>query len=215
MRRGYLIAAALMTLATAGTVHAQTPEEILIAAIADGGKVIYLRHATTDPNQPDSGKIGDRAGQRNLTEAGRQLARQLGPAFSSLRIPVDEIFASPVFRAQDTAELAFGADRVKVTMDLIADDYAAKTMNPTGGSVLQNMLDATRRLLITEPPVPGTNRVLVGHRGPLELVTKLKFPDTTFPEGSLAIFQPGGTEPQLLGTLTAERLLKSAALRRW
>jgi phosphohistidine phosphatase SixA len=215
MRKGYLIIACALAAASPVLVQGQTQDEILIAAIQDGGKVIYLRHATTDPNQPDSGKIGDRAGQRNLTDAGRRLAQQLGPAFRTLRIPIDEVFASPVFRARDTAELAFGADRIKVTMDLIADDYAAKTMNPVGGSELQNMLDATTRLLKTEPPIPGTNRVLVGHRGPLELVTKMKFPDTTFPEGSMAIFLPGDKELHLLGTLTAERLLKSAALRRW
>src|SRR6185369_16874664 len=130
MRKGYLIIACALAAAWPVPVQGQTQDEILIAAIQDGGKVIYLRHATTDPNQPDSGKIGDRAGQRNLTDAGRRLAQQLGPAFRTLRIPIDEVFASPVFRARDTAELAFGADRVKVTMDLIADDYASKTMNP-------------------------------------------------------------------------------------
>jgi phosphohistidine phosphatase SixA len=212
---GYIIITAALTLCLPAPGRAQTPEEILIAAIQDGGKVIYLRHATTNPNEVDSGRLGDRAGQRNLTDAGRQLARQLGPAFRSLRIPVDEIFASPVYRARDTAELAFGPDRVTVTMDLVADDYASTAPTPSGKSQLQSMLDATARLLRTVPPVPGTNRILVGHRTPLEMVMRTKFPDTILPEGAMAIFLPGDATLHLLGTLSAERLLKSAALRRW
>jgi phosphohistidine phosphatase SixA len=215
MAKGYIIGALALTLAFATAARPQSADEILIAAIQDGGKIIYLRHATTNPNEVDTGRLGDRAGQRNLTPAGRQLAQQLGPAFRALRIPIDEIFASPVFRARDTAELTFGAGRVTVTMDLVADDYASSSMTPTGSSELQHMLEATSRLLRTPPPTPGTNRVLVGHRTPLEMVTRAKFPDAILPEGAMAIFLPGGSEPRLLGTLSAERLIKSAALRRW
>ena len=103
---------------------AQSEAEILVAAMQDGGKVIYLRHAATNANEIDTGRLGDRAGQRNLSAAGIEQARALGPAFERLGIPLDDILASPVFRARDTAELAFGADRIAVTMDLVADDYA-------------------------------------------------------------------------------------------
>ena len=184
--------------------EAQSEAEILIAAMQDGGKVIFLRHAATNANEIDTGRLGDRAGQRNLSAAGIQQARGLGPAFRALRIPLDDILASPVFRARDTAELAFGADRITVTPDLVADDYA--------GLRVRAMLDATGRLLRTPPP-PGTNRLLIGHRTPLEMVTGSRFPDTVLPEGAMAVFLPGAT-PRLLGTVTAERLLASAAARR-
>ena len=36
----------------------------------------------------------------------------------------DPILTGPVFRARDTAELAFGPERVEVTDSLLADDYA-------------------------------------------------------------------------------------------
>ena len=72
----------------------------------DGGKVIYLRHAATNPNEVDTGRLADRAGQRNLSPAGIEQAKEIGRAFSSLHIPVNEVLASPVFRARDTAELA-------------------------------------------------------------------------------------------------------------
>jgi hypothetical protein len=92
-----------------------------------------------------------------------------------------------------------------VTIDLVADDYA--------GSQVKAMLDATRRLLRTRPG-PGMNRVLVGHRTPLEMATGKPFPDSVLPEGAMAVFLPGDGEPRLLGTITAERLIRSADARR-
>ena len=189
---------------TDGLSAAQGEAEVLVAAMQDGGKVIYLRHAATNADEIDTGRLGDRAGQRNLSAAGIAQARALGPAFGTLEIPLDGILASPVFRARDTAELAFGAGRITVTQDLVADDYA--------GAGLRAMLDATARLLSTPPP-PGTNRLLIGHRTPLEMVTGSRFPDTVLPEGAMAVFLPGAT-PRLLGTMTAERLIQSAAVRR-
>ena len=37
---------------------AQSAAEVLVAAIQDGGKVIYVRHATTDQRQVDTGRLG-------------------------------------------------------------------------------------------------------------------------------------------------------------
>ena len=173
----------------------------------DGGKVIYLRHAATNQNQVDTGRLGDRAGQRNLSAAGIAQAKALGTAFRTLQIPMGQILASPVFRARDTGELAFGADRIEVTMDLVADDYA--------GPNLKTMLNATRQRLRTVTP-PGDNRILIGHRTPLEMVLQRSFPDAILPEGGMAVFLPNGfgNEPQLLGTISAERLIHSATVRR-
>ena len=199
-----LLLAGTVTLALSGGAGAQSQAEILIAAMQDGGKVIYLRHAATNQQEIDTGRLGDRSGQRNLSAAGIQQARNLGPAFRALRIPLDDILASPVFRARDTAELAFGADRITVTLDLVADEYAGPHLRP--------MLDAIGRLLRT-PPGPGTNRLLVGHRTPLEMVSGSRFSDNVLPEGAMAVFAPGAT-PRLLGTISAERLMTSAAARR-
>jgi len=194
-------------LLTQGTVaQAQTEAEILVAAMQDGGKVIYMRHSATNQNQVDTGRLGDRGGQRNLSTAGIAQAKALGDAFRSLQIPMGQILASPVFRARDTGELAFG-ERVQVTMDLVADDYA--------GQNVPLMINATRRLLRTLTP-PGDNRILIGHRTPLEMVLQRPFPDTVLPEGAMAVFVPAGpaNEPRLLGTITAERLIRSATVRR-
>jgi phosphohistidine phosphatase SixA len=200
-----LLAAAAFLLVVVAPARAQSEAEILVAAMQDGGKVIYLRHAATNQDELDTGRLGSREGQRNLSPAGIEQAREIGRAFRELRIPVNEILASPVFRARDTAELAFGEDLVTVTMDLVADDYA--------GGELRRMLDATRRLLRTSAG-PGMNRIMVGHRTPLEMVMGRSFPDTVLPEGGMAVFLPGGDAPQLLGTISAERFIQSADSRR-
>jgi len=183
--------------------QAQSPAEVLVAAIQDGGKVIYLRHAATNQREVDTGRLGDRGGQRNLSADGIRQAERLGDALRALRVPLNEILASPVFRARDTAELAFGKEQIKITMDLVADEYA--------GDHLKAMIDATKRLLRTLPG-PGMNRVLVAHRTPLEMATGRMFPDSVLPEGAMAVFLPGAT-PQLLETLTAERVVRSAESR--
>ena len=182
---------------------AQSPPEVLVAAMQDGNKIIYLRHSTTNQKEIDTGRLDDRSGQRNLTPEGVRQAQSLGRALRSLRVPLNEILASPVLRARESAEHAFGKDQIRVTMDLVADDYA--------GNQVKRMVEATRKLLQTVPG-PGMNRVLVGHRTPLEMVTGRMFPDGVLPEGAMAVFLPGDT-PQLLGTITAERLIMSAESR--
>jgi phosphohistidine phosphatase SixA len=200
-----LLPVLVLLLAMPSPAAAQSKEEILVAAMQDGGKVIYMRHATTDQRQVDTGRLNDRAGQRNLTPAGIALAKEIGRAFRALRIPANEILASPVFRARDTAELAFGADQVTVTMDIVADEYA--------GPALNRMLQAIPRLLRTSAG-PGMNRIMVGHRTPLEMATKQPFPDSVLPEGAMAVFLPGESTLRLLGTITAERFIHSADVRR-
>lgn len=174
-----------------------TPAQ-LTAAMRQGGKVVFLRHAKTVESQIDTGRLGDRAGQRNLSPAGIDQARALGRAFRDLDIKFGRILASPVFRARDTAELAFGAGSFTESMEVVADEYA--------GGQLNFMIESTGRLLRT-PPAAGANLLLVGHRTPLEMVTKRRFPDTILPEGAMAVFAPTGTEAMLLGTLTAEELI--------
>jgi phosphohistidine phosphatase SixA len=181
--------------------RAQATAAQLIAAMREGGKVVFLRHAATVQEQIDTGRLGDRAGQRNLSPAGIEQARALGRAFRALDIRFGRILASPVFRARDTAELAFGAGRFTESMEVVADDYA-------GGRV-DFMVESTRRLLRTAPP-DGSNLLLVGHRTPLEMVTRQRFPDTILPEGAMAVFIPMGSEAKLLGTLTAEQLIAAS-----
>lgn len=190
--------------AGASAAPAQPTPAQLVAAMREGGKVVFLRHAKTVAEQIDTGRLGDRAGQRNLSPEGIEQARALGRAFRALGIRFGRILVSPVFRARDTAELAFGAGNFTESMEVVADDYA-------GGQVTF-MVDSTRRLLRTPPP-SGANLLIVGHRTPLEMVTRERFPDTILPEGAMAVFQPTGSEARLLGTLKAEELVAVSLAR--
>jgi phosphohistidine phosphatase SixA len=179
--------------------------EALAERMRTGGLVLYIRHAITNRADRDSGMVGVRAGQRNITEAGRAQARRLGAAFRALPVPHGQVLAGPVYRARDTAELAFGTRNVSVVTDLIADDYAA-------GHDYGAIVTAMRRRLATAPP-QGLNTVLVGHRTPLEHYTATLLPDTIMPEGAIAVILPLGEGGfRWLGSVTTERLAAIAGV---
>lgn len=156
----------------------RSPSEHLIAAIQDGGKIIYLRPLPAD---------------------GMDRARELGRALYALRVPLNEVLAAPLLQARRTAEVAFGTDRLREAKEL------ANAENTTTAA------QTLRRLLRTIPG-PGMNRVLVGERAPLELSAERRFPDSLMPAGGMAVFVAGDAL-QLLGTLTAERVIASAKAR--
>ncbi|BBK45006.1 hypothetical protein STVA_50260 [Allostella vacuolata] len=168
----------------------------LIERLRQGGLVLFFRHADTRGMPCDrTFRLGDRDGQRNLSEAGREQARRIGQAMRQMRIPFARpVLAGPVFRARDTAEIAFGVDRVAVTDALLADDYA--------GGRLEEVLDGHRRLFAEAPP-PGTNRVLVGHRTPAIMVLGPAVGGDALPEGAAIVLEPAGDRPGILGILAA------------
>ncbi|MBC7778833.1 MAG: histidine phosphatase family protein [Proteobacteria bacterium] len=139
-------------------------------------------------------QVGDRAGQRNLSEDGRAQSRLLGQRLQALNVPVAwPVLAGPVARARDTAELAFGVARVRVVDGLLADDYA--------GGKLDWVLGEHRRLF-AEPVPARANRVLVGHRTPAIMVLGPAVAGAAFPEGAALVLEPSadGSSPLLLGS---------------
>lgn len=171
----------------------ETPAgQALIARLQAGGLVLYFRHADTLGMPCDrSFRIGDRDGQRNISAAGQAQSRAIGQAFETHRIPVQlPVLAGPVYRARDTAELAFGASNVRVTDDLLADDYAGARL----GEVL-----AGHARLFSEPVPPGANRVLVGHRTPAIMVLGEAVGGRAFPEGAAIVLEPARPHGRILG----------------
>ena len=169
-------------------VPAEAPEgAALVARLRAGGLVLFFRHADTAGEPCDrTYDLRDRAGQRNLSPAGRAQAARIGARLAELGIPVAlPVLAGPVHRARDTAELAFGPARVLVTEALLADDYARGRLD----AVL-----ADHRRLFSAPVPPGANRVLVGHRTPAILVAGERVGGRAFPEGAALIIEPHGGE---------------------
>jgi len=164
----------------------------LVERLRQGGLVLFFRHADTRGQPCDrSYRIGDRPGQRNLSPEGRAQAARIGPRLAELGIPVGRpVLAGPVFRARDTAELAFGT--AEITDSLLADDYA-------GGRL--DWVLAEHRRLFSAPVPPGTNRILVGHRTPAIMVAGDQVGGRAFPEGAALVLAPRGEGFGVLGIL--------------
>ena len=146
-----------------------------------GGFVLYMRHGITDRAQVDTGRLFDRAGQRNLSAAGIAQVEAVSAAFDRLRIPLGLLRTSPVYRASDTAAIMARGRPVDVTMELVADDYTADVP----GAI------ATLRRALATPPAPGTNTLLVGHIHKLGPALGRWFAQEEFPEGAVAVLRPG------------------------
>lgn len=76
--------------------------------------MVLMRHAQTVPGvgDPPGFRLGNCSTQRNLSDAGREQARQLGAAFAREGVRVDEVRSSAWCRCTDTAQLAFGRHTV-------------------------------------------------------------------------------------------------------
>jgi len=150
----------------------------VLGELRKGGFVIYFRHTSTDQSTAgDADADLERCEtQRNLSAEGRAEAAQIGKSIKALRIPVGSVLASPFCRTQDTARLAFG--RVAVSKDL----YFALGADETE---MTRLRDALRRMLSTPPP-PGTNVVLVSHSANLREAAGI----FAKPEGVAYIFRP-------------------------
>ncbi len=169
------------------------PESDLIDALRRGGYVIYFRHAATNPEQADTGdpKLGRCESQRNLSADGRRMARDIGGAFQTLRIPVGKVVTSPYCRTVETATLAFG--RHEVSDALYFAMGVGKTEREQHGLILRQML--------ATPPGRGANTVLVAHHANLKEATGI-WPKR---EGDAHVFRPrpdGGFDH--LGEVMAE-----------
>lgn len=167
----------------------------LLERLREGGLVMYIRHADTAGQQCDTYNYSaGREGQRNISPAGREQAVELGERIEELEIPIAEpILSGPVYRARDTAELAFGVDRVSVTDSLLADDYARGRLD---------WVLSEHRRLFSEPVTKGENRVLVGHRTPAQMIFGSIVSGTSLPEAGVLVLEPRGVEgSELLGVL--------------
>lgn len=141
---------------------ADTPE--LIAALKQGGYVLVFRHTATDDGQKDvyPFKFDDMSAQRQLSEKGRDMARQIGAAVKGLAIPIGDVYASRLNRAIEAGKLISGREVKPVDALTDSSNASASGMaNPTGanakaGQAVHQLVDA--------PPKAGTNTLLVTHK---------------------------------------------------
>lgn len=162
--------------------QAQTQPEWLNSLRA-GGHVIVIRHGATYMDQADTDplNINNIAKQRQLNDAGRAKAREMGEAFRKLNIPVGPVVTSAFYRAIETGKIAFG--NATPTLD-VAEGGLVVTPNEN------NRRTAAMRKLATTVPPAGTNVVVVSHKPNIVDAFGKDWFDVR--EGEASIFKPDG-----------------------
>ena len=155
--------------------------------------MLVMRHAITETATDRVEVLGDCTPQRNLSEEGREQARQIGRDVEALGVPVDEVLASPLCRTTETAELAFGDSTAK--MALLSAGEAATPEDERRIRELRGMASAPA----------GSATVLVTHTGNIGGAF-----DESVQEGDVVVVEDG----EVLGIVTPGRLEAPGGSRR-
>jgi phosphohistidine phosphatase SixA len=175
---------------TAALLAAASFDRDILSSLRTGGYVLYFRHGLTDFSQNDTTTdYADCSKQRNLSDSGRALERQIGAAIRKLSIPIGSVFTDPFCRTRESAQLLFG--RYSVDRQL------------TPG--MTSLSDNLRRLLAT-PPIGRVNTAMVLHHNELVAID-----GPSLAEGEAAVFKPDGSRFQLIAQITPDDWLSAAA----
>ena len=163
----------------------------LVASLKDGGYVIVFRHGATDDSQKDvyPFKFDDMAAQRQLSEAGREMARQLGAALKKLGVPIGEIYTSRLNRAVETGKLLAGRD--VSPMDELTDSGAGSSSamaNPGGKNARAGR---ALRELANAAPKGDVNNLVITHKTNIADAFGKQFGDVR--EGEGLVCKPGAS----------------------
>jgi phosphohistidine phosphatase SixA len=177
------VAAALWSLPAHSQLSSSQPE--WINAARQGGHVIVFRHGATHADQADTDPlhIENVAQQRQLNDQGRELARAIGAAMRSLKLPVAEVHTSAFRRAVETGQL-LGFGDVKPSLDFTEGGLV---VTPIENS---RRAQALRKFAGTMPPA-GFNVILVTHKPNILDAFGKDWFDVR--EGEASILRPDGT----------------------
>jgi phosphohistidine phosphatase SixA len=173
-----------------------------INALRQGGYVIVFRHGATREDQADTDPLNPKniAQQRQLSDAGRAKAKEIGEAFRKLKIPVGQIQSSVFNRAVETGTL-MGLGEVTSTPDFAEGGLVVTPIENN------RRAQALRKLAATVPPA-GTNIVVITHKpNILDAFGKDWF---EVREGEASVFQPGGGGYKLIVRVPADEWSKLA-----
>ena len=89
------------------TIKADLNQELSLE-LKKGGKIIFIRHAyAPGGGDPENFDINNCDTQRNLSDEGRDQAKEIGNFFKENDVPIFKVFSSEWCRCKETAELAF------------------------------------------------------------------------------------------------------------
>jgi hypothetical protein len=151
---GFAVAAVAATfwLLSATEQSAQAQAE-WINAVRQGGYVIVFRHGATRDDQADTDPLNPKnvAQQRQLNEAGRAKAKEIGEAFRKLKIPVGQVQSSVFNRAVETGTL-MGLGEVTSSLDFTEGGLV---VTPIENSRARRRCASSRRRC--RPPAPTSS----------------------------------------------------------
>jgi len=174
------------------------PPVQLVRQIQNGGYILYMRHAPTEPKTADKNKqvkdgsfsvdFANCDTQRNLSEKGKVVAKALKKHFERLQIPVGKVSTSPYCRTLDTAKIVFNDYVIDPNLAYSLSEEAEESVR-LGQYLVAEFIAAN-----TE----HTNAVFVGHSTNLREGLGV-WPK---PEGVVAVFKQSADNLIYLGMIT-------------
>jgi phosphohistidine phosphatase SixA len=191
---------AMLGIAT-GTTAAENGN--IAQVLRTGGFVIVVRHGATFSDQADTDPLNfdNIAAQRNLNDKGKALAKAFGDASRQVGIPVGKVYTSKYNRAYETAVIA-GFKDIEKTADLTEGGLV---VSPNENN---RRAEAFRKMLST-PPKPGTNSILITHKP--NIVEGLGKDWFDVKEGEASVFRPEDRSYKLVARVQMEDWPKLAA----
>jgi phosphohistidine phosphatase SixA len=170
--------------------------DTMVAALRDGGHVLVFRHGATDESQKDvyPFKFDDMTAQRQLSEKGRDMAREVGAALKKLGVPIGEVYTSRLNRAVETGKLLGGKGVSPV--DALTDSGAGSASamaNPDGKNARAG---SAVRDLVNAPPKAGLNNLAVTHKTNVADAFGKEFSDIR--EGEALVYKISASGPAVL-----------------
>jgi hypothetical protein len=181
----YLVVVLTLAVVEIGLAAAQSEE--IVTRMREGGAVLLIRHAATEPGigDPPGFRLDDCATQRNLSEAGRAQAQRLGEALRAARIPIADVRSSRWCRCLETARLAFGPNVAVRGWAPIDSIFERREVGP-------DSMREIRAALAALPP--KSNWVWVTHQINITALT-----GSPAAPGEVVVARPVGGSLQVLG----------------
>lgn len=181
----------------------------LVSSLKAGGYVIVVRHVATDDSQKDvyPFKFDDMTAQRQLSDAGRDMARQLGAAIKRLGTPIGEVYTSKLNRAVETGKLLAGKNVSPV--DELTDSGAGSASAMASPEAKNAKAGRMVRDLVNTPPKAGLNTLVITHKTNIADAFGKDFADVR--EGEALVFMPGASgAPVLVARVQAREWIAQA-----
>jgi len=191
-----IVAFAVLCFAAANSRAQNVDVRALAETLKSGGYVILFRHGATNRDQADTDPLNhdNVSKQRQLSDAGREVAKQIERSFKTLQIPIGKVYTSKFYRAIETGRL-LGATEVTTTVDLTEGGLVVSPIEN------DRRAEALRRMVATVPEA-GKNTVLVTHKP--NIIDALGKDWFDVKEGEASVFQPSATgKPALIARLQA------------